>query len=346
MMVVRYLSIMSLVFTIGCSHWTRLPDLPDKEGFAGAYAGVSRGQLVVAGGSNFPDKKPWEGGKKSFYDSIFALNRPDGTWKLVGHLPKPTGYGVAVTYNEKILCIAGGDLENNYADAFAIDLTKSGDAVITPLPSLPVTSNNLAGAILGDTLYVAGGQEKPTSTTAHKIFYSLDLASPDAKWKALDPWPGPGRILPVAASLNGAFYLVGGAELSADENGKPKRAYLKDAYRFDPKTGWSRISDLPHPLVAGPTPAPTDTTGFYLLGGDDGSRVGFQPIAQHPGFNPAIYRYDALSNQWQHRGELPAARVTTTFTRWNNLWIIPSGEAHPGVRSPQVWGLDFDRNKP
>jgi solute:Na+ symporter, SSS family len=44
--------------------WERLPSLPDKEGFAGPFAGTSRGVLLVAGGANFPEKKPREGGKK------------------------------------------------------------------------------------------------------------------------------------------------------------------------------------------------------------------------------------------------------------------------------------------
>src|SRR5262245_23532811 len=35
--------------------WTQLPPLPDREGFAGAFAGVTGGALIVAGGANFPD---------------------------------------------------------------------------------------------------------------------------------------------------------------------------------------------------------------------------------------------------------------------------------------------------
>lgn len=36
--------------------WKQLPSIPDEEGFAGMYSGVSNGVLVVAGGANFPDK--------------------------------------------------------------------------------------------------------------------------------------------------------------------------------------------------------------------------------------------------------------------------------------------------
>ncbi|HET8737433.1 MAG TPA: hypothetical protein VFM69_12620, partial [Pricia sp.] len=52
----------------------KLPDLPPNKGqkvqpgLAGTYAGVDDGVLILAGGANFPDKLPWEGGKKIYYD--------------------------------------------------------------------------------------------------------------------------------------------------------------------------------------------------------------------------------------------------------------------------------------
>ena len=40
----------------------RLAELPDAEGWAGMFAGVSNGVLIVGGGANFPEKPLWEGG--------------------------------------------------------------------------------------------------------------------------------------------------------------------------------------------------------------------------------------------------------------------------------------------
>src|SRR5690348_5467737 len=69
--------------------WERLASLPDREGFAGSFAGVSGGALLVAGGSNFPAAKPWEGGKKVWYDTVFLLERPEATeWKVAGRSPE------------------------------------------------------------------------------------------------------------------------------------------------------------------------------------------------------------------------------------------------------------------
>ncbi len=59
--------------TSAVSAWTKLPSLPDREGFAGSFAGSHNGALIVAGGANFPGKRPWEGGAKTWHDSVFVL---------------------------------------------------------------------------------------------------------------------------------------------------------------------------------------------------------------------------------------------------------------------------------
>ncbi|HVJ83856.1 MAG TPA: galactose oxidase, partial [Planctomycetia bacterium] len=72
----------SVLFTAGEPHaapelkWSRLPSLLDRHGFAGMFVGVSGGALICAGGANFPEKKPWEGGAKVWHDGVFALERP------------------------------------------------------------------------------------------------------------------------------------------------------------------------------------------------------------------------------------------------------------------------------
>ena len=147
--------------------------------------------------------------------------------------------------------------------------------------------------------------------------------------------PGPGRMLAVAAAFDGAFWVVGGVELVA-KKGAVERRYLADAYRYDPGKGWARVADLPHPVAAAPSPAPADISGFYVLGGDDGSHVGAAPD-RHPGFGGKALRYDRESGKWAEAGAIPAARVTVPCVRWDRAWVVPSGEVRPGVRSPDVW---------
>ena len=318
--------------------WNRLPPLPDKEGFAGPFAGVSRGVLLVAGGANFPGKRPWEGGRKVWHDTVFALARPDGEWRAVGKLPRPLGYGVSASHRDGVVCVGGSDPDRHHADAFRLEW-EAGKVISSPLPPLPRPVANACGAMVGDTFYIAGGQEKPDATDTLKTVYRIDLAAEEPRWREVEPWPGGGRMLAVAASFDGAFWLAGGADLATEKGGKVERRYLKDAYRYDPDRGWKRLPDLPRPVVAPPSPAPADGSGFFILGGDDGSKVGFMPPERHPGFTRTILRFDRKSETWSETGVLPAPRVTAPLVRWNNAWVIPSGEVRPGVRSPDVWSF-------
>ena len=320
--------------------WSQLPPLPDKCGVAGPFAGVSGDVLLVAGGANFPDRMPWEGGKKVWHDNVYALTAPDAQWQLVGKLPRPLAYGVSVTTQEGVVCIGGCDAGSHYRDVLLLTFT-NGLLKVRSLPSLPLPVANAAGAQVGSAIYVAGGSDRPGEQSALSQCYRLDLGRENPAWVGVEPCPGKPRILPVAAALGDNFYLVGGAALEPT-NGRVARVYLRDAWRYHPGHGWQRLADLPKPCVAGPTPAPSLDGSFLLLGGDDGSRAGFQPLDQHPGFPRTILAYDAKANTWRDDGEVPAPRVTVPTAFWRDRFVIPSGEMRPGVRSPEVWTLSTD----
>lgn len=311
-----------------------LPPIPDPEGFAGSFAGTSGG-LIVAGGAHFPDRKPWEGGTKIWTDAVFFLDAPRGQWRNLGRLPRPLGYGVSATWNDGVVCAGGSNADGHFADVFRIEAMGDGMRIV-PLPPLPIAVANGCGALVGSRLFVVGGQETPRSTEALATAFSLDLSSPTATWQREPSLPSPGRILSTAAVCDGALYVVGGASLAAGPDGKAKRTYLADGFRLRAGVGWERIADLPRPSVAAPSPAPSDGRGFWLLGGDDGSQVGFEPPTAHPGFPSAILRYDSAANSWTPAGTLPAPRVTVPVARWGDRWVIPGGEVRPGVRSPDV----------
>ena len=50
----------------------------------------------------------------------------------------------------------------------------------------------IAGSMAGDTVYIAAGH----------AFWSLSLSAP-GNWKTLGAWPGPSRILPLMAAMDG-----------------------------------------------------------------------------------------------------------------------------------------------
>jgi len=315
--------------------WTELPSLPDVEGFAGSYAGVSGDALIVAGGANFPDKRPWEGGTKIWYDRVFVLEARVNAWHEAGRLPRAAGYGVSVNTPDGFVLIGGGDASRNFDEVW-LARREGKNVTLTAWPRLPRPLAMAAGALVDRTLYIAGGLDRPEATTAQNAFFALDLNQLSSGWRTLPSWPGRERILATAGVHDGAFFLFSGARLITDGNGKPAREWLPDAYRYTPAAGWKRIADLPRVAVAAPSPAPAVNGRLLVFGGDDGSQVTLAPTA-HQGFPRGTLAYRPSDDTWSNAGDVPFSLVTTTLTMWRGQVVVPGGEARPGVRSPRVW---------
>lgn len=315
--------------------WNKLPTLPDREGFAGSYAGAHRDTLLVAGGANFPDKRPWEGGTKIWYDRVFALEPNATAWREVGKLPIPGGYGVSVNVPDGVILIGGGDAKRNFDEVWLFRFDGKGVS-FTPWPRLPKPLAMAAGALVGRTIFVAGGLDRPDATQAQSAFFALDIDKLSAGWRELPTWPGSERMLATAGSADGAFYLFSGAKLVADAAGKTSREWLHDAHRFSPASGWKKIADLPRVSVAAPSPAANANGKLLVIGGDDGVQVSVAPT-DHKGFPRDILSYDPAANTWTKAGDVPFSLVTTTLTMWRGQIVVPGGEQRPGIRSPDAW---------
>lgn len=316
--------------------WSQLAALPDAEGFAGAFGGVSGDALLVAGGANIVGDRWGQTLNKVWYDDVYLLDRPDGGWRKVGKLARPNGYGVSVTVPNGVLCIGGGDARENFRDVTL--LTWSGGQLSSKaLPPLPRPCAMMCGSLVGQTVYLAGGIDTPSATSALKTFWALDLNAVDAGWRELEPCPGPARILGVAGAMEGAFYLFSGASLSAGADGKPVRQYLRDAWRYVPGRGWEQLADLPRPAVAAASPAPSEGGWLHVCSGDDGANVTFEPVQKHPGFPHDTLCYDPQGNTWKIQPGLPFSRATVPVVVWRGSYVLPNGEVRPRVRTPEVW---------
>jgi N-acetylneuraminic acid mutarotase len=318
----------------------RMPELPQASG--GQMAGISGGALVVIGGSAFPTSL-FEGGQKLWLDSILVLEPGAKAWKLVGRIDHPLGYGAAVSVDDSVIVIGGSDGTRHYAEVWRLRWHR-GRVDKTPLPALPQPLANLGAAVIGRTIFVVAGQRTLTSTAAEKTLYALDLSQREPQWKELDPFPGPARILPAVTAQGGALYVISGAELYADANGKPARRYLSDCYRYLPDgakdKGWRRIADVPRPTVAAPASG-IGKSSVLVFGGDDGANAQrvFELKDKHPGFSRDILLYNTADNQWRKAGELPQSLVTTAAIKWRGAVVIPGGEDRPGHRSASVLNL-------
>lgn len=345
--------------------WGELAPLPDVVGFAGPFAGVSNGALIVAGGANFPGGRPWDEHPKVWHDRVFVLDDPDGAWTVVPtRLPRPVAYGVALTWNDAVVCVGGGDADEHGAACFTMRSTGT-DVAIEALPSLPTPVAFFCGALLDDVVFVFGGIDRPNATSCLHRAFALDLAVPagERAWVEIDPWPGPARYLAVAGAQGGSVYLVGGIGLEPDAEGAPSRIkpFHRDAYRYTPGPNrvdgaWVRVNDLPSPIAAAPTPAlALGDAHLLVLGGDDGSLAGGALRDDHPGFAGDVLAYHTITDTWVRRGGVPRELgpdpagdpgagtwppVTTPIVRWGGRFVLPSGEIRPGVRTSRVLVAD------
>ena len=330
-----------------------LEEFPNPVGVASPFAGQTGSVLLVAGGANFPDRKPWEGGKKVWHDQVYALqpsveDRSKAKWSQVGKLPRPLAYGVSISWNDRLVCIGGSDESHHVRDVFVLGYQDS-KLSIQAICDLPVPLANACGAMVDGVVILSGGIDRPDATLCQRKTWALDLRGLDdkdtpAQWRELPEIPGRPRMLSTAASWGDSFWVIGGVTLAPGPDGKPVREYLSECWKFEFDRArfsgrWVHQADLPIPLAASPGPAVVQADRLWIFGGDTGDQVGVAP-SEHRGFSRKIYALDIALDRWSESSqELPAARVTVPLVRWSDGWVLPSGEVRPGIRSPEVWWI-------
>ena len=176
--------------------WTLAAVLQNQDktpslGLAGPINGLHNNVLLVAGGANFPDKMPWEGGKKRYADAIHVLENKgeDFVWntKQKSKLPEPIAY-CGVTSTPVGVVYVGGENEQGLSNKSYllkwVDVRH--EVAVLPLPNFPKPIANIALTAVGNVVYAIGGDEAKCSS---QLFYSLDLNALSPQWKALPDLP-------------------------------------------------------------------------------------------------------------------------------------------------------------
>ena len=355
---------------------------PDEEegiskGVSACYAGMLDGQLLVAGGANFPDTPAAEGGKKRYYQGIYAAGMAsDSTlvWRKVGELPAPAAYGVSVTTPQGVVCVGGMNADSTLNTAYRISFEGKQQAVqIENLPSLPCTLDNLGGTLVGNVLYVAGGNAdgKPSNRV-----FCLDLGEPSTGWQEVPAFPGPERVQPVCVGQNNAsgepqLYIWGGFASAFDG----KHASLStDGYVYSPSTKeWTPVatpvgSDSVAISLGGGTGIALSDSLILCMGGVNKdiflsalqreeqikkaiagkrqatvdklkaeSKTYMQNPPEYYRFNDRICVYNTHTNQWRelYQTSLTARAGAALVGRGKQFYSI-NGELKPGIRTPQI----------
>lgn len=319
--------------------WSPMPSLPDTPGFGGPFVGTHADRLIVAGGANFPIAPPWEGGKKVWYDTVFALDPSATVWREAGKLDAPRAYGAAISTSFGVALLGGSDSERHYADCQLLLIDqKTLRARFEALPPLPSATAFPAAAASGNTIYVAAGSDGSDPTSLTHAFWSLNLAAEQRSWTVLPKWPGPARHKAVAAvqsnGAHGCFYLFSGEIPQRGADNKLTYDYLTDGYRFDTKLGgWQQLNDLPTPVAAACAMA-EGQSHVLVFSGSTGKHV-LAPDPR-PEFPRVVRSYHTITDTWTEAGTMPTGLVTSGAVRHEGTIVIATGEVSPGVRTPAV----------
>lgn len=354
--------------------WKRLSTLPQENGnpsigVAGAINAVYGSSFIVAGGANFPDKMPWEGGKKYYSDKIQILHKQDGEYSwlkgLKVKLPEPIAY-CGNTGTPQGIVYAGGENDNGLSDkSFLLKISPSGKEIeILRLASLPLPLTNIALLSVGNTVYALGGDG---TTNSSSMFLSMDLDTESPVWKQLPPLPKAlaNTVAIAQESPEGTnIYVVGGR--SKNPSGISDLHSGLYIYSLNKKS-WTRGADISDGEQITNFSAGTGVSiakrYLLIMGGDNGvifhriesylaeiANAGSAEqkaeliaaknklITEHKGFYKGILVYDTHQNTWSEIGELPfPAKVTTTAAKWGEEVILSNGEIKPGVRDPSIF---------
>lgn len=338
-----------------------ITETPDSEegiasGVSAAFAGTVGGKVIKAGGCNFPVNPMAPGSVKKFYQYIYALEQqPDGSIvsKKIGSLPQPVAYGASATTPAGLVAIGGTTATEALAGAMLITLDSDGNAVVSELPSLPATVDNMSAAYLDGKVYVAGGN---VNGVPSNNLYVLDLDKQADGWKALKPFPGNPRVQPVLAASKDAkgksrLYMWGGFA----GKGEGREASLNtDGLSFDPASGkWSElpapVDTKGQPLSTGGGVAVTLPDGRIVVTGGVNKDIFLEALRNqapdylsHPiewyRFNDLVSVFDPRTSTWSIGGtdsEIARAGAAAALTPQGEVWLI-GGELKPRIRTPKV----------
>ena len=355
--------------------WSVAADLPRHEdgtpaGLAGVFTGVNNNVLLMAGGANFPNGTPWNGGEKKYWDAVLVLEKSrNGKFAWVNaktrHLKQAIAYGASTTIADGVVCAGGETAQSGISkEVFIMQWDAvAKDVLFRDLPSLPIPLANACITSIGKTIYIAGGE---TTGSVSAGFFMLDLGAAHPQWETLPPMPVAMSHSVAVTQSNGSYpcvYVMGGRSATASGISELHNTALC----FDPQIKqWKTL----HPIGDGKetttlsagTGVSIGTNNILLIGGDKGNlfhkietfnadiakaatEAGKQQLQKeklellnnHPGFSKDVYLYNTVDDSWYRIGELPFyGQVTTTAVKWGNDIFIPSGEIKPGVRVPVV----------
>ncbi|PHH92240.1 hypothetical protein CDD83_8259 [Cordyceps sp. RAO-2017] len=202
----------------GGGDWTPLEPMPNGTARGSAAVGVHGKSIYLAGGEtiNVP------GAYQDSVTDVSAFDTEAGTWRVLpGRLPEGRNHaGGAVV--DSTLYVVGGRVagRDSIRDTlFALDLERP-DGEWEELPRMPTGRGGLSVAVVGKTIYAAGGEGNPAPGTDGVFNETEGFDTGRREWSRFAPMRIPRHGTSVVA-VDGCIYFPGG---SVVQGGPPVNA--------------------------------------------------------------------------------------------------------------------------
>lgn len=218
--------------------------------------------------------------------SLLEFDPQERSYRPLADVPVRVDHPALAAYRGDLYVIGGFSDGKPTAFLWRFDAAESR---WTKLTSMKVSRGGLAGAVVGDRLYVVGGSSRfaDESATPYATMEIYDFRS--NRWSDGPPMPTARHHLGVAA-VGGQLYAVGGRT--------PTDYSLNTVERYDPeRRRWKRLAPLPQG-VGGLAAVASGGRVVALGGGDD--REGW--------VTPAVWALGPATESWTRLPDLSTAR--------------------------------------
>ncbi|ETN96276.1 hypothetical protein P278_07870 [Zhouia amylolytica AD3] len=366
--------ILSISFTFGqgakklqveeLQGFSKLKTKHSSLGYAGMLGGVYNDIYIAAGGANFPDGMPWEGGDKKWYDHIYYYK--DQQWNLSKvKLPVPLAYAGCVSTEKGVVCIGGDNSKGIVNQVLILKYNNVLEEItVEEIQQLPEPLAYATAVHVEGYIYLIGGKNPSGSTNS---FYRIDDRL-EGEWEKLKDFPGPPRAVHSAVVQESSFskkiYVIGGRNERKGKKSKGLSSFLS----YDLKDEvWKEEGDVvidgDKKVLMGAAAEAKGSMHVLVYGGSDErlfdqleqlyldeiaadqdtvkldlSNRRKEILRNHPGFQKEILAFNTITGKWFIYDSLQVQiPVTALSFKMNDDFMIVSGEVAPGVRTPKVY---------
>ena len=310
------------------SNYPQIPDPAYAKGVSAPFCGVLDGDLVVAGGANFPDKPLLEGGSKKVYDDVWRLRHD--AWECIAHLEDSTAYGATFQLPGALVFAGGTGLDKVYL------LDAEG---LRSLPPLPELVSEAGASVSGESLWLAG---------AGKVF---TCKAGEWQWEVFCEMPVP-LVQPLMFATPDALYLWAG--FNPETLDVPCCGWKLCLSSVE--AGWQQIPGAPDGgTFVGAAGVATPDGRFAVVGGvnrevfaralrntpeDRIPYLSKQPAEYR--FRKTVYVFDPSTEIWSELLSADACALAGPGLACDGRHlIVAGGEIKPGVRSSRIFSIDL-----